>query len=148
MAAMPQPAMPRCTPWARCCAMAATEQKASYLPRIADGALRLQAFGVTEPTSGTDTAGPADDGETRRRLYVVNGQKIWTSPGGAFRSHAVAGANDPSRSGGRRTDGLSVFLIDLRELVGKGITIRPIRTMINHSTTEVFFDNVQMPARH
>jgi alkylation response protein AidB-like acyl-CoA dehydrogenase len=121
------------------------EQKAAYLPKIADGSLRLQAFGVTEPTSGTDTLALKTTANREGNGYIVNGQKIWTSR--AEHSDlmlllARTAARDQVKN---RTDGLSVFLLDLRALVGKGITIRPIRTMINHSTTEVFFDNVHVP---
>jgi acyl-CoA dehydrogenase len=121
------------------------EQKAAYLPKIADGSLRLQAFGVTEPTSGTDTLALKTTAKREGNGYIVNGQKIWTSR--AEHSDlmlllARTAARDQVKS---RTDGLSVFLLDLRALVGKGIAIRPIRTMINHSTTEVFFDNVHVP---
>jgi alkylation response protein AidB-like acyl-CoA dehydrogenase len=119
------------------------EQKASYLPRIADGALRLQAFGVTEPTSGTDTLALQTTAKRVGDSYVVNGQKIWTSRAEHSDLMLLLARTTPRDQVERRTDGLSVFLIDLRELVGKGITIRPIRTMINHSTTEVFLDNVQ-----
>ena len=122
------------------------EQKASYLPRIADGALRLQAFGVTEPTSGTDTLALQTTAKRVGNSYVVNGQKIWTSRAEHSDLMLLLARTTPRDQVERRTDGLSVFLIDLRELVGKGITIRPIRTMINHSTTEVFLDNVQIPA--
>ena len=122
------------------------EQKASYLPRIADGALRLQAFGVTEPTSGTDTLALQTTAKRVGDSYVVNGQKIWTSRAEHSDLMLLLARTTPRDQVERRTDGLSVFLIDLRELVGKGITIRPIRTMINHSTTEVFLDNVQIPA--
>jgi acyl-CoA dehydrogenase len=121
------------------------EQKAAYLPKIADGSLRLQAFGVTEPTSGTDTLALKTTAKREGNGYIVSGQKIWTSR--AEHSDlmlllARTAARDQVKN---RTDGLSVFLLDLRALVGKGITIRPIRTMINHSTTEVFFDNVHVP---
>jgi acyl-CoA dehydrogenase len=121
------------------------EQKAAYLPKIADGSLRLQAFGVTEPTSGTDTLALKTTAKREGNGYIVNGQKIWTSR--AEHSDlmlllARTAARDQVKN---RTEGLSVFLLDLRALVGKGITIRPIRTMINHSTTEVFFDNVHVP---
>jgi acyl-CoA dehydrogenase len=121
------------------------EQKAAYLPKIADGSLRLQAFGVTEPTIGTDTLALKTTAKREGNGYIVKGQKIWTSR--AEHSDlmlllARTAARDQVKN---RTDGLSVFLLDLRALVGKGITIRPIRTMINHSTTEVFFDNVHVP---
>src|SRR5437899_5619859 len=123
------------------------EQKAKYLPNVASGELRLQAFGVTEPTSGTDTTSlktfARKDGNAG---YIVNGQKIWTSRAEHSDLMLLLARTTPRDEVKKRTDGLSVFLLDLRELVGKGVTIRPIRTMINHSTTEVFFDNVRIPA--
>jgi acyl-CoA dehydrogenase len=122
------------------------EQKRMYLPRIAEGSLRLQAFGVTEPTSGTDTLAlrttAARDGEG----YVVNGQKIWTSRAEHSDLMVLLARTTPREKVEKRTDGLSVFLIDLRALVGKGVTIKPIRTMMNHATTEVFFDQARIPA--
>jgi acyl-CoA dehydrogenase len=122
------------------------EQKKQYLPRIADGSLRLQAFGVTEPTSGTDTlalrTAAVRDGDS----YVVNGQKIWTSRAEHSDLMLLLARTTPRDKVKRRTEGLSVFLIDLRALVGRGVTIKPIRTMMNHSTTEVFFDGVRIPA--
>ncbi len=126
------------------------EQKARYLPEIARGNLRLQAFGVTEPTSGTDTlalrTSAVRDGNNG---YVINGQKIWTSR--AEHSDlmlllARTSPRPPAQSGASRTAGLSVFLIDMREVKGKGLSIRPIRTMINHATTEVFLENMRVPA--
>jgi acyl-CoA dehydrogenase len=122
------------------------EQKALYLPQIADGSLRLQAFGVTEPTSGTDTLALTTTARREGDGYVVNGQKIWTSRAEHSDLMLLLARTAPRDQVTSRTDGLSVFLLDLRALVGKGITIRPIRTMINHSTTEVFFDNVHIPA--
>jgi len=122
------------------------EQKGLYLPQIADGSLRLQAFGVTEPTSGTDTLALTTTARREGDVYVVNGQKIWTSRAEHSDLMLLLARTAPRDQVTSRTDGLSVFLLDLRALVGKGITIRPIRTMINHSTTEVFFDNVQIPA--
>ena len=123
------------------------EQKQAYLPGIADGSLRLQAFGVTEPTSGTDTLSLKTTAQRDGNdAYVVNGQKIWTSRVEHSDLMVLLARTTPRDQVERRTDGLSVFLIDLRELVGNGITIRPIRTMINHATTEVFFDNVRIPA--
>ena len=123
------------------------EQKRAYLPGIADGSLRLQAFGVTEPTSGTDTTSlktfARKDGNAG---YIVSGQKIWTSRAAQSELMLLLARTTPRDQVARRTEGLSVFLLDLRALVGKGVTIRPIRTMINHSTTEVFFDNVRIPA--
>jgi acyl-CoA dehydrogenase len=123
-------------------------QKRKYLPQIAAGNLRLQAFGVTEPTSGTDTTSlrtfAARDGDH----YVVNGQKIWTSRAEHSDLMLLLARTTPREAVAKRTDGLSVFLLDMREALGKGLTIRPIRTMMNHSTTEVFFDNVRIPAEN
>ena len=122
------------------------EQKAHYLPKIASGALRLQAFGVTEPSSGTDTGALKTTAVRDGDDFVVNGQKIWTSRAEYSDLMLLLARTTPQAEVKKRTDGLSVFLIDLRALVGHGVTIRPIRTMINHSTTEVFFDNVRIPA--
>lgn len=123
------------------------EQKQLYLPKIASGELRLQAFGVTEPTSGTDTLSlrttAVKDGNNG---YVVNGQKIWTSRVEHSDLMLLLARTTPREQVEKRTDGLSVFLIDMREAVGNGLTIKPIRTMINHATTEVFFDNLKVPA--
>jgi acyl-CoA dehydrogenase len=123
------------------------EQKSRYLPAIAKGELRLQAFGVTEPTSGTDTLSlrttavrEGNDG------YVVNGQKLWTSRAEYSDLMLLLARTMPRDKVKRRTEGLSVFLIDMREVKGKGLAIRPIRTMMNHATTEVFFDNMRIPA--
>jgi len=123
------------------------EQKAKYLPGIAKGELRLQAFGVTEPTSGTDTLAlrttAVRDGND---AYVVNGQKIWTSRVEHSDLMLLLARTTPREQAKKRTDGLSVFLIDLRDVKDKGLTIRPIRTMMNHATTEVFFDDMRIPA--
>ena len=124
-------------------------QKARYLPGIARGELRLQAFGVTEPTSGTDTLGlrttAVRDGND---AYVVNGQKIWTSRAQHSDLMLLLARTTPREQAKKRTDGLSVFLVDMREVKGKGLTIRPIRTMMNHATTEVFFENMRVPAEN
>jgi acyl-CoA dehydrogenase len=122
------------------------EQKRRFLPEIAAGRLRLQAFGVTEPTSGTDTTrlktrAVLDGGE-----YVVNGQKIWTSRALHSDLMLLLARTTPLEQVKKRTEGLSVFLVDMREAVGNGMTIRPIKAMINHNTTEVFFDNLRIPA--
>ena len=122
------------------------EQKRQYLPRIADGSLRLQAFGVTEPTSGTDTLALRTTATRDGDSYVVNGQKIWTSRAEYSDLMLLLARTSPRDKVEKRTDGLSVFLIDLRALVGHGVTIKPIRTMMNHATTEVFFDNARIPA--
>jgi len=123
------------------------EQKQKWLPGIAAGTLRLQAFGVTEPTSGTDTLSlrtmARKDGNDR---YVVNGQKIWTSRAEYSDLMLLLARTTPKDQVAKRTDGLSVFMVDMREAVGNGLTIRPIRTMVNHATTEVFFDDLVVPA--
>lgn len=123
------------------------EQKQKYLPGIARGDLRLQAFGVTEPTSGTDTLSlrttAVKDGNSG---YVVNGQKIWTSRAEHSDLMLLLARTTPREQAKSRTDGLSVFLVDMRAVKGQGLTIRPIRTMMNHATTEVFFDNMRIPA--
>jgi alkylation response protein AidB-like acyl-CoA dehydrogenase len=122
-------------------------QKEQYLPKIATGELRLQAFGVTEPTSGTDTLSlrttAVKDGNDS---YVVNGQKIWTSRAEHSDLMLLLARTTPSNQVEKRTDGLSVFLVDMREAIGNGLEIKPIRTMINHATTEIFFDNLKIPS--
>ena len=124
------------------------EQKALYLPKIASGELRLQAFGVTEPTSGTDTTALKTTARREGDHYVVNGQKIWTSRAEYSDLMLLLARTTPRDQVQKRTDGLSVFLLDMREARQAGLTIRPIRTMMNHATTEVFFDNVRLPADH
>jgi alkylation response protein AidB-like acyl-CoA dehydrogenase len=121
-------------------------QKAEYLPRIASGALRLQAFGVTEPTSGTDTGALKTRAVRDGDHYVVNGQKIWTSRAEHSDLMLLLARTTPLEACARKTDGLSVLLVDMRSAIGNGLTIRPIRTMMNHATTEVFFDNLAVPA--
>lgn len=121
-------------------------QKKRYLPRIASGELRLQAFGVTEPTSGTDTSAIRTTAERRGDAYVINGQKIWTSRAEHSDLMLLLARTSPKSDAGKRTDGLSVFLLDMREAAKAGLSIRPIRTMMNHATTEVFFDNVEVAA--
>ncbi len=121
-------------------------QKSAYLPRIASGELRLQAFGVTEPASGTDTAAIKTTAERRGERYVINGQKIWTSRAEHSDLMLLLARTTPRAQLAKRTDGLSVFLLDMRAATAAGLTIRPIRTMMNHSTCEVFFDNVEIPA--
>jgi acyl-CoA dehydrogenase len=122
-------------------------QKQKYLPAIARGELRLQAFGVTEPTSGTDTLSlrttAVRDGND---AYVVNGQKIWTSRAEHSDLMLLLARTTPRDQVKQRTEGLSVFILDMRE--AKGIAIQPIRTMMNHATTQVFFDNVRVPAEN
>ncbi|MFC5395668.1 acyl-CoA dehydrogenase family protein [Bosea vestrisii] len=122
------------------------EQKQRYLPGIASGELRLQAFGVTEPTSGTDTTALRTTACREGDHYVVNGQKIWTSRAAQSDLMLLLARTTPRDQVQKRTDGLSVFILDMREALKDGLTIRPIRTMMNHATTEVFFDNVRVPA--
>lgn len=124
------------------------QQKQRYLPGIAGGALRLQAFGVTEPASGTDTTAIRTFARREGDEYVVNGQKIWTSRAEYSDLMILLARTTPRDRVAKRTDGLSVFLLDMRQARGNGLTIRPIRTMMNHSTTEVFFDNVRIPAEN
>ena len=123
-------------------------QKAKYLPGVASGDLRLQAFGVTEPTSGTDTLSLKTTARREGDDYVVNGQKIWTSRAEHSDLMILLARTTPRDQVAKRTDGLSVFIVDMREAVGHGLTIRPIDTMMNHSTTEVFFDNLRVPAEN
>ncbi|SEG39431.1 acyl-CoA dehydrogenase family protein, partial [Bosea lathyri] len=122
------------------------EQKQAYLPKIASGELRLQAFGVTEPTSGTDTTSLRTTARREGDHYIVNGQKIWTSRAAQSDLMLLLARTTPREEVAKRTEGLSVFILDMREALKAGLTIRPIRTMMNHATTEVFFDNVRVPA--
>ncbi|MGE0334890.1 MAG: acyl-CoA dehydrogenase family protein [Gammaproteobacteria bacterium] len=122
------------------------EQKSKYLPGIARGELRLQAFGVTEPTAGTDTTSISTFAQRKGDTYVVNGQKVWTSRAEHSDLMVLLARTTPKDQVKKRSEGLSVFLVDMRETVGRGMTIKPIRTMVNHSTTEVFFDNMVIPA--
>jgi acyl-CoA dehydrogenase len=121
-------------------------QKAVYLPRIATGELRLQAFGVTEPTSGTDTLSLRTTAKLDGDSYVVNGQKIWTSRIEHSDLLLLLARTKPRDQVAKKTDGLSVFLVNVNEALGNGLTIRPIETMMNHSTTEVFFEDMRIPA--
>ncbi|MEC8851290.1 MAG: acyl-CoA dehydrogenase family protein, partial [Pseudomonadota bacterium] len=122
-------------------------QKQAYLPKIATGELRLQAFGVTEPTSGTDTLSLRTTAvKNGNGVYIVNGQKVWTSRIEHSDMMLLLARTTPKEEVKKRTDGLSVFLVDIREAVGNGLEIRPIRTMINHATTAIFFDNLEIPA--
>ncbi len=125
------------------------EQKQRFLPKIASGELRLQAFGVTEPTSGTDTLAlrttAVRDGNDS---YVINGQKIWTSRAEHSDLMLLLARTTPREQIKKRTDGLAVFLVDMRAAADTGIKINPIRTMMNHATTEVFFDDLRVPAEN
>jgi acyl-CoA dehydrogenase len=120
-------------------------QKRHFLPKIAAGELRLQAFGVTEPSSGTDTSSIKTTAVRHNDHYVVNGQKIWTSRAEHSDLMLLLARTTPKEQVNKRTDGLSIFLLDMQAAKSAGLSIRPIRTMMNHSTTEVFFDNVEIP---
>src|SRR3984885_11346135 len=123
-------------------------QKAKWLPKVASGDLRLQAFGVTEPTSGTDTSSLKTFAKRDGDHYVVNGQKIWTSRAEYSDLMILLARTTTKEQSHKRTDGLSVFLVDMREARNNGLEIRPIRTMMNHSTTEVFFTDMKVPAEN
>ncbi len=121
-------------------------QKAEYLPKIASGELRLQAFGVTEPTSGTDATRIRTMAVKVGDSYVVNGQKVWTSRAEHSDLMLLLARTSPREDQQKRHEGMSVFLVDMRAAKDQGLTIRPIPTMINHATTEVFFDDLRIPA--
>ena len=121
-------------------------QKQKYLPKIASGELRLQAFGVTEPTTGTDTTKLKTRAVRDGDEYIINGQKVWTSRALHSDLMLLLARTTPLEDVKRKADGLSVFLIDIRNARGKGLDIRPLPAMINHNTTEVFFDNLRIPA--
>jgi acyl-CoA dehydrogenase len=123
-------------------------QKERYLPGIARGELRLQAFGVTEPTSGTDTLSLRTTAVRDGDHYVVNGQKIWTSRAEHSDLMLLLARTTPREQAKSRTAGLSVFIVDMRQARNNGLTIRPIRTMMNHATTEVFFENMRVPTEN
>ncbi len=123
-------------------------QRQQWLPRIASGELRMQAFGVTEPTSGTDTTSLKTFARRDGDHYVVNGQKIWTSRAEYSDVMVLLARTTPKEETKKRTDGLSVFIVDMQAAKDNGLTIRPIRTMMNHATTEVFFDNMRVPAEN
>ncbi len=121
-------------------------QKAEFLPRVATGELRLQAFGVTEPTSGTDTLSLKTTAKRDGDDYIINGQKIWTSRAEHSDLMILLARTTPKEEVASRTAGLSVFIVNMKDAIGHGLTIRPIETMMNHATTEVFFDNLRVPA--
>ncbi|MEM6856295.1 MAG: acyl-CoA dehydrogenase family protein [Pseudomonadota bacterium] len=122
------------------------DQKAHYLPKIADGSLRLQAFGVSEPTSGTDTLSLKTRAAKDGNEYVINGQKIWTSRAEHSDLMLLLARTTPREEVAKKTEGLSMFLVDMQEARGNGMEIKPIRTMMNHSSCEVFFDDLRIPA--
>ena len=120
------------------------EQKDKYLPKISSGELRLQAFGVTEPDAGTDTLSIRTKAEKTKTGYIINGQKVWTSRA-EYSDLMLLLARTSSNKNIKRTEGLSLFIIDMQKAKNNGLTIKPIRTMINHATTEVFFDDLEIP---
>jgi acyl-CoA dehydrogenase len=122
------------------------EQKQRFLPGIASGELRLQAFGVTEPSAGTDTTAIRTTAERRGDKYVINGQKVWTSRAEHSDLMLLLARTTPKDKTAKKTDGLSVFVVDMRN--AKGLTIKPLRAMMNHATTEVFFDDLEVPAEN
>lgn len=124
------------------------EQKRRYLPQIASGALRLQAFGVTEPTSGSDTTSLRTRAVREGDHYIVTGQKVWTSRALHSDLMLLLARTTPREQVKKKTDGLSVFLVDIRDSLGKGMEIRPLPAMINHNTTEVFLDGLRVPAEN
>src|SRR6187455_155634 len=121
-------------------------QKREYLPRIANGELRLQAFGVSEPTTGSDTTQMKTMAVRKGDTYVIRGQKIWISRAEYSDLMLLIVRTTPIADVKKRSEGLSVLLVDLRQAIGHGLTIRPIRTMMNHATTELFFDDLAIPA--
>ncbi|MGA8049202.1 MAG: acyl-CoA dehydrogenase family protein [Burkholderiales bacterium] len=124
------------------------EQKKRYLPKIAAGELRLQAMGVTEPTAGTDTTTIKTTAVRKGDRYVVNGQKVWTSRLQHSELMILLARTTPLAEVKKKSDGMSVFIVDKRDSLGKGLTMRPIRNMVNHETNEVFFDNLEIPAEN
>jgi acyl-CoA dehydrogenase len=120
-------------------------QKRTFLPKLATGELRLQAFGVSEPTTGSDTTQLKTFATRKGDMYVIRGQKVWISRAEHSDLLLLAVRTTPIEQVRKRTEGLSILLVDLRQAVGHGLTIRPIRTMMNHATTELFFDDLEVP---
>jgi acyl-CoA dehydrogenase len=124
------------------------EQKKHYLPRIASGELRLQSMGVTEPSTGTDTTKIKTTAVKRGDRYVINGQKVWISRIQHSDLMILLARTTPLDQVQKKTEGMSIFLVDLREAIGKGLAVRPILNMVNHETNELFFDNLEIPAEN
>ena len=143
-AATAPPATRRCTSWAPSCGTARTKQKQDYLPKIATGELRLQAFGVTEPTSGTDTTSLRTFAKREGDHYVVNGQKVWTSRAEHSDLMLLLARTTPRDQAKRRTDGLSTFIVDMRATIGHGMTIRPTP---HHDEPQLDRDLLRQPDR-
>tara|TARA_B100000575_G_scaffold137291_1_gene109521 strand:- start:3772 stop:4929 length:1158 start_codon:yes stop_codon:yes gene_type:complete len=123
-------------------------QKQTFLPGIASGDLRLQAFGVTEPGSGTDTSALKTTARKQGEQYIINGQKLWTSRAEHSDLMILLARTSDVPEGGKKTDGLSVFIVDMRDVLGQSLTIRPVSTMMNHSTTQLFFDDMPVPCEN
>jgi acyl-CoA dehydrogenase len=123
-------------------------QRREYLPQIAAGALRLQSMGVTEPTTGTDTTKLKTMAVRKGDRYVINGQKVWISRVQHSDLLLLLARTTPLAEVSRKSEGISIFIVDLREAVGKGLTLRPIPNMVNHETNELFFDNLEIPAEN
>ena len=124
------------------------EQKKHYLPKIAGGELRLQSMGVTEPTTGTDTTKLKTTAEKKGDRYVINGQKVWISRIQHSDLMILLARTTPVDQVKRKSDGMSIFLVDLHQAIGNGLTVQPIRNMVNHETNELFFDNLEIPAEN
>jgi len=124
------------------------EQKASYLPKIASGELRLQSMGVTEPTTGTDTTRIKTTAVRKGDRYIVNGQKVWISRVQHSDLMILLARTTPLAEVTKKSEGMSIFIVDLRDAVGNGLDVRPIRNMVNHETNELFFENLEIPAEN
>jgi acyl-CoA dehydrogenase len=124
------------------------EQKLRYLPKIASGDLRLQSMGVTEPTTGTDTTKIKTTAERRGDRYVINGQKVWISRVQHSDLMILLARTTPLADVKKKSEGMSIFIVDLREAIGHGLTVQPILNMVNHETNELFFDNLEIPAEN
>ncbi len=123
-------------------------QKQEYLPKIATGELRLQSMAVTEPTTGTDTTKIKTTAVRKGDRYVVNGQKVWISRVQHSDLMILLARTTPASDVQKKSDGMSIFIVDLREAIGKGLTVQPIPNMVNHETNELFFDNLEIPAEN
>jgi len=124
------------------------EQKKKYLPKIATGELRLQSMGVTEPTAGTDTTSIKTTAVLKGDRYVVNGQKVWTSRLQHSELMILLARTTPLAEVKKKSEGMTIFLVDTREAIGRGLTVKPIRNMVNHETNEVFIDNLEIPVEN
>ncbi|WP_087734737.1 acyl-CoA dehydrogenase family protein [Paraburkholderia piptadeniae] len=124
------------------------EQKQRYLPKIASGELRLQSMGVTEPTTGTDTTKIKTTADKKGDRYVINGQKVWISRVQHSDLMILLARTTPLAGVKKKSEGMSIFIVDLREAIGRGLTVQPIPNMVNHETNELFFDNLEIPAEN